>query len=172
MTDADTGVRRAVAADSAALRRLQQALDEPAPDLLDAALAGVVGDLFVAVAADTPVGYLLAVENAPSPLGSDLDSGSGLDSGADLDLDLGTDSSTHVAELVVAPGARRNGHATALLATLCSTYPSATLTLTVAAGNDAARSLYDRFGFREVRRLPAFFEDEPGLLLARRPRTE
>jgi ribosomal-protein-alanine N-acetyltransferase len=157
--DSVTEVRRAVSTDSAALRRLQRVLDEPAPELLDAALTGVVGDLFVAVAADgEPVGYLLVVESPPSA----------------LDPPLGPDggSSAHIAELVVAPSARRNGHASALLATLLSLKPAATLTLTVAASNDAAQALYDRFGFEEVRRLPGFFEGEPGLLLARRPGAE
>lgn len=150
-------VRRAVPADESPLRSLQTVLDEPAPSLLDAALSGVVGDVFVAVV-DAPVGYLLVVDGPPSPL--------------DIPLDVDIEQSKHVAELVVAPSARRNGHASALLATLVSTYPATPLTLTVAAENTAARSLYDQFGFQVVRRLPGFFAEDEGLLLARRPRAE
>jgi ribosomal-protein-alanine N-acetyltransferase len=104
----------------------------------------VVVDGHVSVAAGDTVGYVLTVGQAER----------------------------HVAELVVAPSARRNGHASALLATLVSTYPATSLTLTVAAENTAARSLYDQFGFQVVRRLPGFFAEDEGLLLARRPRAE
>jgi ribosomal-protein-alanine N-acetyltransferase len=162
MQGGERSIRRATPADSAALRRLQRALAEPAPALLDAALSGVVGDLFVAVT-DAPVGYLLAVEGPPAL--PDVDADAGLRT-------LPDDATCHVAELVVAPPNRRDGHASALLATLLSTHPTATVTLTVAAGNDAARSLYEGFGFEVRARLPTLFDGDPGLLLARRPRTE
>lgn len=153
----ERSVRRAVPADAVALASLQRSLDEPAPALLDAALSGVVGDLFVAVT-DVPVGYLLAVEGPPSALVTHSLPDEG--------------PARHVAELVVAPSARRNGHASALLATLLATYPTATVTLTVAPDNTAARSLYERFGFETARRLPEFYADGAGLLLVRRPRPE
>ncbi|WP_380681504.1 GNAT family N-acetyltransferase [Salinigranum sp. GCM10025319] len=150
-------VRRAVPADAETLRTLQRHLDSPAPELLDAALSGALGDLLVAVA-DAPVGYLLAVDGGPSV--------------SDAGPIPGGGSTVHVAELVVAPAARRQGHASALLATLLSERPSATVTLTVEPGNGPARSLYDRFGFEVERELPGFFDDGPGLLLVRRPRPE
>jgi ribosomal protein S18 acetylase RimI-like enzyme len=157
-------VRPARPDDEATLRRLQQHLDQPAPALLGAALAGTLGECLVAVDdVDTPVGYLLAVTG---------DGGVPVASGTAADaLEDGTPT-THVAELVVAPEARRNGHASALLATVLSTHPTATVTLTVAPANEAARALYDRFGFEVSRTLPGFFDDGPGLLLARRPRPE
>jgi ribosomal-protein-alanine N-acetyltransferase len=154
------GVRRASRADEARLRELQGHLDEPAPALLDAALAGTVGECFVAVDANgAPVGYLLAVDG---------DGGVGPGDG----LSGETTPQVHVAELVVAPAARRNGHASALLATLLARRPQATVTLTVAPDNEAARALYEGFGFGRSRELPEFFDDGPGLLLVRRPRPE
>jgi ribosomal-protein-alanine N-acetyltransferase len=152
-----THVRRAVPADAVALHTLQRHLDSPAPALLDAALSGALGDLLVAVA-DAPVGYLLAVDGGPSV--------------PDVDPIPAGRSTVHVAELVVVPSARRQGHASALLATLLSEHPGATVTLTVDPENGAARSLYDRFGFEVERELPGFFDDGPGLLLVRRPGVE
>jgi ribosomal-protein-alanine N-acetyltransferase len=160
-TDSDAPrVRRAAPADATAIRSLQEHLDDPAPALLDAALAGALGELLVAVDRDGggPVGYLLAVDGGPPDLAPRT---------PPLD-----DPTTHVAELVVAPAVRRQGHASALLATLLGSRPGVTVTLTVARDNAAARSLYERFGFEIERELPGFFDGRPGLLLARRPRTE
>lgn len=155
-------VRHAVSDDEPALRRLQRLLDERAPALLDAALSGVFGECLVAVDEGTVVGYLLAVEGDGGIPASDTVGAVAPD----------TDTAVHVAELVVAPDARRNGHASALLATLLSSRPTATVTLTVAPDNHAARALYERFGFERERELADFFDDGPALLLARRPRAE
>ncbi|ELZ33369.1 acetyltransferase [Halogeometricum pallidum JCM 14848] len=124
-------VRRARPDDRSTLSRLQSHLDEPAPRLL--AAAGLVGTLFVSVDADDrPVGYLLAVED---------------------------DDACHVAELVVAPDCRREGRARDLLTAVFETRPSGSVvTVTVAAGNDAARSLYESVGFEKAGRRPDYFE--------------
>jgi ribosomal-protein-alanine N-acetyltransferase len=160
-------VRHALPDDESRLRDLQGHLDEGAPALLDAALSGTFGECLVAVGdpdsnSRRPVGYLLAVDG----------DGGVPSSHVAPDDALGGETSIHVAELVVAPEARRQGHASALLATLLARHPEATLTLTVAPDNDAARALYERFGFEVSSTLPDFFDDGPGLLLVRRPRPE
>lgn len=83
-----TTVRPARPADRLWLHNVQDTLTEPAPDLLDAALAGDALDVLVATADGDPVGYALL---APGP------------------------TQTYVAELAVAPAQRRAGHGTALL---------------------------------------------------------
>jgi ribosomal-protein-alanine N-acetyltransferase len=135
-----TPVRRARPADAETLSRLQSYLAEPAPDLLTAADA--VGTVFVSTdARDRPVGYLLAVES--------------------------TDR-CHVAELVVRPDARREGRARELLETLFDARPRGSrVTVTVAAGNDAARSLYESVGFEKTGRLPDRFDAGDGVSYAR-----
>ncbi|AUV84030.1 N-acetyltransferase [Salinigranum rubrum] len=160
--------------DESRLHDLQSHLDEGAPTLLDAAISGTFGECLVAVddsdsdadsnsTSDRAVGYLLAAAG----------DGGVPPSGVAPDDTLDGDAPTvHVSELVVAPDARRQGHASALLATLLSRHPGATVTLTVAPDNDAARALYERFGFEVSRELPDFFDDGPGLLLVRRSRSE
>jgi ribosomal-protein-alanine N-acetyltransferase len=168
-------VRHAVPADEPHLHDLQRHLDEQAPALLDAVLSGVFGECLVAVDdADRPVGYLLAVDGDGDPsVPSASESAVGDVPPVGGDALSGDDTPTvHVAELVVAPSARRNGHASALLATLLSVHPGETVTLTVAPDNDAALSLYEGFGFELLRELPDHFDDGPGRLLARRPRSE
>jgi|APHM01.1.fsa_nt_gi Acetyltransferases len=78
-------IRRGESTDGPAVRRLQSALREPSPRLLDHALR--TGELFVAAADGRPVGYVLPVAGRE----------------------------THVAELVVSPAYRRRGVATRLL---------------------------------------------------------
>jgi ribosomal-protein-alanine N-acetyltransferase len=86
-----------------------------------------------------PVGYLLAVEGP----------------------------SVHVAELVVAPGFRRAGRATELLASLAASLDRGTrITVAVEPDNDDARSLYRSSGLRPVETLPDYFDRGPAVLLA------
>jgi len=129
-------IRAARPADAPALERLQSFLPEPSPDLLESALDD--GALTPAMAlvstaeADAPVASLLAVPG----------------------------DAVYVAELVVAPEHRREGRARALLdACAARTGPDATLTVTVAPDNEAARSCYRACGFEEDGRVPDFFED-------------
>jgi ribosomal-protein-alanine N-acetyltransferase len=136
-------IRRARPADASTLAGLQTHLHEPSPELLDCALG--VGDPSLTEAlvatpdgADDPVGYLLAVPG---------------------------DGTTYVAELVVDPDHRRQGVATALLSACAARADR--LTVTVDPDNEAARSLYRRCGFEEVRRLPGFFADGAAVLYRR-----
>ena len=150
-------IRHATAADAARIRTLQAELTEPAPALLNAALTqvdtagsaaataaddmspaiGGIFRLFVSVNdADLAVGYLLAM----------------------------TGNTTHIAELVVDPGYRRDGRAKALLATLLEQH-SQPITVHVAADNTAARSLYDAVGFQTQTRSDDRFEDAAGVTL-------
>lgn len=136
-------IRPAVPADRPALVRLQSYLPEPSPGLLDGALdemALTPATALVSVAASDPVGYLLAVPG---------------------------DGTVYVAELVVDPDHRREGRARALLAACADDAGAASLTVTVAPDNAAARSLYEACGFENVRRLPGFFDGGPALLYRR-----
>ena len=85
---------------------------------------------------DEPVGYLLAFDG----------------------------TTTHIAELVVAPSSRREKRATALLDAVCASTPRP-VTVCVAAQNEAARSLYGRYGFVEIDRQNEQFDSGDGLTL-------
>jgi len=140
-----TVIRPATPADRPALTRLQSHLPEPSPGLLASALddtALTPATVLVSVAESDPVGYLLAVPG---------------------------DGTVYVAELVVAPDHRREGRASALLSACAESVDDedASLTVTVAPDNAAARALYERCGFEKKRRLPGFFEDGPAVLYRR-----
>lgn len=156
MTDSDRRggpIRRGRPEDRRSLARLQSALAEPNPELLAHGLAA--GGVLVSTvgadagarsdasprtashASDAPAGYLLAVRG-------------------------GDDA--HVAELVVEPKYRRQGRATALLATLAATCPGR-VTLAVSPDNEAALSLYRSRGFEVVARREGYFESGPALVL-------
>lgn len=130
-------VRPATDADAPAVRRLQSLLDRPAPRLLEAALGGT-GELLVATAEAGVVGYALAVPG---------------------------EEEWYLAELAVAPAARREGHGRRLVAAVAAR--CTTLRVTVAADDDRARAFYDALGFERVERLPERFGDRDGLLLRR-----
>lgn len=160
-------IRRANPSDGPALERLQSRLPRPSPDLLAAALSDpttsdpsasalAAFDVFVAVDRETGsvVGYLLSVRGDP----------------------------THVAELVVDPAHRRQGHGRALLDTLFATVAARhvedvgsdtgrddphRVRLAVEPDNDAALGLYRSVGFSVARRDPDYFDGDPALLLER-----
>jgi ribosomal protein S18 acetylase RimI-like enzyme len=170
-------VRPARPADRAALYGLQAHLPDPAPDLLASGLDA--GGVLVADAG-RPVGYLLAVGvtfgrdlfgsrrrpatsppetrgrlGAPEPSVPPEASDAGVTPGG---------RGAHLAELVVAPGCRREGHATALLATLLAV-ADGPVTAAVAPDNDPALALYRSLGFEQVGRREGYFASGPALWL-------
>jgi [ribosomal protein S18]-alanine N-acetyltransferase len=75
-----------------------------------------------------------------------------------------------VLTLAVAPAARRNGVASALLAAALATareQGATAMVLEVAIGNAAARTLYDRAGFVEAGRRPRYYADGGDALILR-----
>jgi len=135
--------------DREALRVVQQALPEPSPPLLEAAIDGTNAGqrtndgplgLFVRVADGTPVGYAITVEG----------------------------SAVYVLELAVHPDRQREGHGSALVEWLCERFRSRErLRLTVAVTNDRARQFYRYHGFEQVDRLEDYFESGDALVLAK-----
>lgn len=133
--------------DRPVLETLQRSLEEPAPKLLDPT-AGA--EILVSTAGEpawnregidpeTPVGYLLWFPGEP----------------------------VYVAELVVAPGFRREGRGRKLFAALFATLtPSTLVRLQVAAENEDAQSLYRSLGFEFVERDPDAYESDAGLWMA------
>ncbi|ELZ96883.1 acetyltransferase [Haloferax mucosum ATCC BAA-1512] len=72
---------------------------------------------------------------------------------------------THVTELAVAPDARREGRATALLEAYRAASDDAPLTLLVHPDNDGARACYEALGFRRETRVAGAFDDDDGIRL-------
>jgi ribosomal-protein-alanine N-acetyltransferase len=81
----------------------------------------------------------------------------------------------HVMNVAVDPDVRREGVATALLADLIARIddPGARFTLEVRPSNRAARSLYERFGFRSVGLRKRYYQDngEDAVIMWRTPAT-
>lgn len=155
-------IREATHADLPRLRALQAHLAAPWPDLLDVAVddtpAGgplaLVVETGRAGSADTggPVGYVLVVPDDPETDDSTADSTRGV----------------YVAELVVAPDHRREGHGSTLLDALASRFPGYDrLRLTARADDERALAFYRANGFRVLEDLPDHYEDADGLLLVR-----
>lgn len=130
-------IRAARSPDRPAIKRLQQRLPEPAPELLNP-VAG--SKLLVSVEEErgAVVGYLLWIAGEP----------------------------VYVAEAVVHPAYRGEGRGTQLFSALFEQLPAGTeVELRVAAENEAARRLYRRLGFECVERLPEAYESGVGYRL-------
>ena len=150
----ESTIRSAVPGDAARLRRLQAELSEPAPKLLDAAIAQIdttdsknphpraaspAGGFTLLVSVDKAniaVGYLLALAG----------------------------ETIHIAELAVDPGNRREGRANALLTTLIERGEEP-ITVHVAVDNRGAKALYQTLGFHQQARSDDQFEHAAGLTL-------
>lgn len=175
-----TPVRPARPADRPALRRLQATLPEPAPRLLAYGLDA--GGVLVSDAG-RPVGYLLAVGAAfgrgpvgvpdrvrPRPPPETLGRRGAPETPVPREAsDAGPTHAgrgAHLAELVVAPGFRREGRATALLDRLIAV-AEGPITVAVRPDNDPALALYRSRGFDRVERREGYFEAGPALWLVR-----
>ena len=150
----ESTIRSAVPDDASRLRRLQAELSEPAPKLLDAAIAQIdttdsknphpraaspAGGFTLLVSVDEAniaVGYLLALVG----------------------------ETIHIAELAVDPAYRREGRANALLSTLIE-HSDGAITVHVAVDNAAAKDLYRSIGFHQQARSDDQFEHAAGLTL-------
>ncbi len=133
--------------DLAGLGALQaETLDSAVPALLELGARGAGATLLVSTDGDRPVGYVLAVAGGGPTRGGE-------------DRDAGTAT---VVELAVAPDARREGRATALLAALADRLAVDELRLTVRADDEAALAFYDAVGFDRTGRLPDHYGDGDG----------
>lgn len=139
-------IRDATTADRPAVRELQKLLDHRAPALLEAAFDVGVGRVFVAADDEAIVGYALIV-----PGNADA-----------------TPSIAYLAELIVAPGVRRQGWGSALLETVAASLTGYDqLRLTTRADDETARDFYREQGFWNLTTLPGHYRDEDGVLLVR-----
>jgi len=137
-------IREAILDDASTLHRIQRALSEPNPALLDYALGGAPLVL-VSTADGEPAGYALV---------------------------LFTGDRAYLAELAVAPTRRREGRASRLLTAVLARLDGdgfSALALSVHADNDAARRLYERFEFEPVGREPNYYDDGGDAILMSRP---
>ncbi|MFB6079934.1 MAG: GNAT family N-acetyltransferase [Haloferacaceae archaeon] len=165
-------VRPARPADRPAVRRLQTHLPRPSPRLLAAGLD--VGGVLVSDAdsgSGGPVGYLLSVGVT---FGRPSDGPGGSAAAVPPATADATDThaspagrGAHLAELVVAPAARREGRATALLDRLFAV-ADGPVTVAVHPGNEAALALYRSCGFERVDRRENYFGADPACWLVRR----
>jgi ribosomal-protein-alanine N-acetyltransferase len=171
-------IRRAKADDAARLRALQAELTEPAPALLDAAIPqsddtrtelDPTRTGINTTRTETDATHRDGSQPTPDALAATPAAFTLLVSVDDDDVAVGyllavRGESTHLAELVVDPRARRGGRATALLSTLIEQH-SHPITVHVAADNTAARELYRSMGFQEQARSDDQFDHAAGVTL-------
>lgn len=160
-------IREATPADRPRLRALQASLASPCPGLLDlavgdtpgsggpVALVAAPGDSPGGPTGDDPAGYVLAVPGTP-PDGDDRPA---------------SGDAVSLAEVVVAPDRRREGHGTALVEAAAARFAGRDrLLLTVRADDDRALAFYRANGFRAVDELPGHYGENgsgDALVLAR-----
>lgn len=167
-------VRPARPAEEPAIRQLQALLSEPSPELLTYGLS--TGSVLVTLASEiTPESSSLdAVSKSSPPSSATAEVARHADGGAGRTRPVGyllaiRGTETHLAEIAVDPEFRREGRASALLSRLLAERPpDERVTLTVAADNEAAQSLYRSFGFEHVDTDDALFEGGEALVFARR----
>ncbi|QKY21550.1 GNAT family N-acetyltransferase [Halolamina sp. CBA1230] len=128
-------IREGRSGDRPTVRRLQECLPEPAPELLDP-VAG--GELLVSVADGDVVGYLLWFPGEPAAV-------------AEL--------------VVHPDYRREGRGRALLGALFDCLDPGAEVTLRVAADNEGAKALYEEFGFERIAVEPDAYDDGPGYLL-------
>ncbi|MFB6143293.1 MAG: GNAT family N-acetyltransferase [Halorientalis sp.] len=138
-------IRAARPADLPRLRAIQLAtLAEPWDGLLEPVIEGPPVALVAVPDQETaPVGYAVALQG---------------------------DGTAYLAELAVAPGHRRTGHGSALLAALDDRLADrgcARVRLTVRADDEGARAFYAAAGFTEDARLSDHYEDGDAVVLSR-----
>ncbi len=151
-------IRTASPDDEPFLRQLQGLLPEPSPELLSFGLSA--GTVLVTTAQDLSAHSDLSPATVTPPL-----SATGIPVGYLLPI---YGAGTHLAELVVAPSARRQGRASALLAMLLAQRPDGErVTLSVAGTNEAAQSLYRSFGFEQQGSSETLYEAHRALLFER-----
>lgn len=133
-------IRDGTAADRSRLQTIQrQALEEPWPELLDAACGGAL-PLFVAET-DRVVGYAVVIP--------------------------GEEGVSYLPELAVAPGEQGAGYGSTLLSTVCTqrrALGDTLLWLTVRADDERVRSFYRKHGFERRETLPEQFDAGDGMV--------
>lgn len=142
-------VREAKQADRAVIKALQKLLPAPAPGLAELGFAEPGTSTVLVAERDSIIGYTLA-----------------------FPADTADGRVIYIAELVVAPGARREGVGTRLVEALLEWFPeSVELRLTARADDDQALAFYRTAGFTQIGELSAHYGDVAGILLARSLRT-
>lgn len=164
-------VREARTTDRPVVDTLQSLLASPAPDLTSIAFDGP-GTVLVAEQDDV-VGYVLALPSRdpsdpclPSEAQERPPDSKRVATPASVDEQ--DHAEVYIAELVVAPDARRQGIGSRLVDGLAARFPGhEQLRLTARIGDDRALGFYRDAGFRRLRELPDHYGDAHGVLLAR-----